>query len=236
MKVLRTTMHAGVMPPDTTIRARYQRGPHLRSGDIDGSCAPLSLWTALIVLGVVTRPQVICQKLTFTDDAFAETWLRSLDVWFAGATEEDHEVLLDTVSRYVRRSVCKGAMRKQIDFTIDSLRRGEVVLLGVERPGGRDGHWTLAVGLEEMVSGESSEVIGILCLDSSEPPPELLRYNARLELDVPKKRATYVRFHCVSGDARSMTIDCAISLSPRRLPRRGANQAATAKQPRTDSG
>ena len=215
MQVLRTTMHPGVMPPDTKIRARYQRGPHLRSGDIDGSCAPLSLWSALIVLGIVTRPQVICQKLMFSEDAFAETWLRSLDVWFAGTTEEEHEVLLDTVSRYVRRSVCKGAMRKQIDFTIDSLRRGEVVLLGVERPGGREGHWTLAVGLEELVSGDSTEVIGILCLDSSQPSPELLRYNARLELNVPQKRATYVRFHGQSGDARSMTIDCAISLARR---------------------
>lgn len=215
MRVLHTTMHPGVMPPDSQLRARYQRGPHLRSGDIDGSCGPLALWSALIVLGFATRPQVICQKFMNTDDAFAETWLRSLDVWFPGATEDEFTVLLSTVSRYVRQAQCKGAMRKQIEFTIESLRRGEVVLLGVERPGGRDGHWTLAVGLEELVSGDSTEVIGILCLDSSEPVPELLRYNARLELKVPKKRATYVRFHGVSGDARSMTIDSAISLARR---------------------
>lgn len=221
MRMLRTTMHPGVMPPDSQMRARYQRGPHLRSGDIDGSCGPLALWSALVILGFATRPQVICQKFMFTDDAFAETWLRSLDVWFQGASEQDYELLLDTVSRYVRRTECKGAMRKQIEFTIESLRRGEVVLLGMERPGGREGHWTLAVGLEELVSGDSAEVIGILCLDSSEPPPELLRYNARLELNVPKKRATYVRFHGVSGDARSMTIDGAISLAGRPRSDRG---------------
>ena len=215
MHVLRTTMHPGVMPPDPQLRARYQRGPHLRSGDIDGSCGPLSLWSALIILGFATRPQVICQKFMFTNDAFAETWLRSLDVWFQGATEDEYKVLLNTVSRYVRQAQCKGAMQKQVDFTIESLRRGEVVLLGMERPGARDGHWTLAVGLEELVSKDSAEVTGILCLDSSEPPPELLRYNARLDLNVPKKRATYVRFHGVSGDARSMTIDSAISLARR---------------------
>lgn len=220
MKTLRTTMHPGIMPPDVQIRARYQRGPHLRSGDIDGSCGPLSLWSALIVLGIVTRPQVICQKFMFSEDAFTETWLRSIDVWFAGATEEEHEVLLDTVSRYVRSSTCKGAMREQLEFTIDSLRRGDVVLLGMERPGARDGHWTLAVGLEELISKDSVEVIGILCLDSSEPPPGLLRYNARLELNVPQKRATYVRFHGQSGDARSMTIDRAIALKRRPLPTR----------------
>ena len=213
MPTLQTRMHPGVMPLDPKLRARYQRGPHLRSGDIDGSCGPLSLWSALIVLGFATRAQVICQKFMFTDDAFGETWLRSLDVWFQGTTEDEYQVLLDTVSGYVRRTECRGAMRKQIEFTIDSLRRGEVVLLGMERPGGRDGHVTLAVGLEELVSADDTEVIGILCLDSSEPPPELLRYNARLELNVPKKRATYVRFHGVSGDARSMTIDSAIALS-----------------------
>ena len=47
MSVLHTTMHPGVMPADTKIRARYQRGPHLMAGDLDGACGPLSLWTAL---------------------------------------------------------------------------------------------------------------------------------------------------------------------------------------------
>ena len=111
-------------------------------------------------------------------------------------------------------------MRKQIDFTVRSLRKNELVLLGLERPNGRDGHWVLACGLEELVSKDGAEVIGILCLDSSEPSPELLRYNARLELHVPQKGATYVRFHGVSGDARSVTIDRAFSLTPRPLPKR----------------
>jgi hypothetical protein len=218
MPTLQTRMHPGVMPVDTKIRARYQRGPHLMAGSIDGACGPLALWSALIVLGIATRAQVICQKYLFTDDAFEETWLRSLDLWFQGADDNEFDALLETVSRYVDHSACGGAMRKQVAFAVSSLRKSELVLLGLGRPSG-DGHWVLACGLEELVSTESSEVIGILCLDSSEPAPELLRYNARLELHVPQKGATFVRFHGVSGDTRSMTIDRAIALRRRPLPR-----------------
>ncbi|MEP7298352.1 MAG: hypothetical protein ABI702_19380 [Burkholderiales bacterium] len=189
------------------------------AGSIDGACGPLALWSALIVLGIATRAQVICQKFLFTDDAFGEAWLRSLDVWFQGADDDEFDALLETVSRYVDHSACEGAMRKQLAFTVSRLRKNELVLLGLERRSG-DGHWVLACGLEELVSEDSSEVIGILCLDSSEPAPQLLRYNARLELHVPQKGATFVRFHGVSGDTRSMTIDRAIALKRRPLPTR----------------
>ena len=220
MQVLHTTMHPGVMPSDPTIRARYQRGPHFRSGDLDGACGPLSFWMALTMLGVATRPQVICQKYQFENDKFEDAWQNSLGLWFVGADDQEMDALLDTVSRFVEREVCSGSMRKQVDFVVNHLRRNAVVLLGIERSDERDGHWTCAVGLEEIVSDKDRQVIGILCLDSSQPAPELLRYNARLELHVPQVGSTYVRYRGLSGDARSMTIDRAIALSPKPIQRR----------------
>ena len=236
MPVLRTMMHSGVLPPDSKLRARYQRGPHLMAGDLDGACGPLAVWSALIVLGIVTRPQVICRDFACAEDKFHAAWETSLALWFDGTDEDEMVALLATVALFIERHECSGAMRKQVDFVVERLRQNEVVLLGLERRDERDGHWVLAVGLEEFVSEKGGQVIGILCLDSSEPAPDMLRYNARLELHVPKKGATYVRYRGASGDSRSMTIDRSIALSPRRLPKRSSKPIASPKLSGTDFG
>ena len=232
---LRTTMHPGVMPADSKLRARYQRGPHLMAGDLDGACGPLAVWTALIVLGILTRPQVMCRDFACIADKFDAAWQKSLALWFDGADEDEMVILLATVAPFIDHQECFGAMRKQIEFVVERLRQNEVVLLGLERRDERDGHWVLAVGLEELVTEKSGQVIGILCLDSSEPPPDMLRYNARLELHVPKKGATYVRYRGASGDSRSMTIDRSIAISPARSSKRAAKLKSVTQQRRVDS-
>ena len=224
MPTLQTRMHPGVMPADTKMRARYQRGPHLMAGEWDGACGLYTRWTALIVLGVATRSDVLALPSS-SKAVLAEVWARGVETYFSGTDSDEIQSLLRGLERHVSYRSCDGAMRTQIDFVTDSLRRGEVVIVGLERLRGRgDGHWVLAVGMEELVSKTTSEVIGILCLDSGEPAPQLLRFNARLDLQVPKRGATYVRFHGVSGDARSMTIDSAISLERRRSPKRAPRQ------------
>lgn len=229
MPTLQTRMHPGVMPIDTKIRARYQRGPHLMAGDLDGACGPLSLWTTLVVLKIATRPQVICQKFQFVNDKFEEAWKRCLGLWFEGTDDQEMDSLLDTVSPFVDRADCNGSMRKQVDFVIKHLRQNEVALLGLSRRDERDGHWTCAVGLEEIVTEKDRQVVGILCLDSSQPAPEMLRYNARLELHVPNRGATYVRYRGLAGDARTMTIDRSIAVWPRPLPKH-VRQAASQRE------
>ena len=236
MPVLRTTMHSGVLPPDSKLRARYQRGPHLMAGDLDGACGPIAVWSALIVHGIVTRPQVVFRDFTCAADKFDAAWQKSLSLWFDGSDDDEMVALLATVAPFIDHHECSGAMRKQVDFVVERLRRNEVVLVGLERPHERDGHWVLAVGLEELVSEKGGQVIGILCLDSSEPPPDMLRYNARLELHVPKKGATYVRFRGASGNSRTMTIDRSIALSRARSSKRAAKPASVTEQRRIDSG
>ena len=235
MPVLRLTMHAGVMPADSKLRARYQRGAHLVAGDLDGACGPLAVWSALIVLGIVSRRQVICRDFACASDKFDTAWQKSVALWFDGTDEDEMVALLATVAPFIDHQECFGAMRKQIEFVVERLRRNEVVLLGLERRDERDGHWVLAVGLEELVTEKSGQVIGILCLDSSEPPPDMLRYNARLELHVPKKGATYVRYRGASGESRSMTIDRSIALLPARSSKRAAKPASVTQQRRVDS-
>ena len=204
------------------------------AGDLDGACGPLAVWTALIVLGFITRPQVICRDFACAGDKFNAAWQKSLALWFDGTDEDEMVALLATIAPLIERHECSGAMRKQIEFVVERLRQNEVVLLGLERRDERDGHVVLAVGLEELVTEKSEQVIGILCLDSSEPPPDMLRYNARLELHVPNKGATYVRYRGASGNSRSMTIDQSIALLPARSSKRIAkpsshNEGGTAK-------
>ncbi|HEY8706945.1 MAG TPA: hypothetical protein VIM34_03000 [Burkholderiaceae bacterium] len=223
MPTLQTRMHPGVMPADAKMRARYQRGPHLMAGSLDGACGIYALWSALIVLGVATRSDVLALPSS-SNTVLAEVWARGVETFFSGTDSDEIQALLHGLERYISYRACDGAMRTQIEFVTDSLRRGEVVIVGLERPRGRgDGHWVLAVGMEELVSKTTSEVIGILCLDSGEPAPQLLRFNARLELQVPHHGATYVRYLNKSGDAHTMTIDTAIALRRRpsiRAPRK----------------
>lgn len=215
MRMLRTQLHPGLLPADPTIRARWQRGPHLALGELSGACGVYALWSALITLGVATVAQVKCIRL-FADDAFKETWVRGLDTFFLGADEDELFALAKSLGRYVRPTLRKGSMRELVGFVIHSLRGGEVVLLGLESRTGQGGHWTLACGIEEQVSNAGPKVIGILCLDSAEPAPQLLRFNTRLELNVPHFGSTYVRYRKPNGDGGTMTIDSAISLGRRR--------------------
>ena len=205
------------------------------AGDLDGACGPLAVWTALIVLGIITRPQVVCKDFACAADKFDAAWQKSLALWFDGTDEDEMVALLATIAPLVEQAECIGAMRKQVNFIVGRLRRNEVVLIGLERRYQRDGHWVLAVGLEELVTEKSEQVICILCLDSSEPPSDMLRYNARLELHVPKKGATYVRYRGAFGNSRSMTIDRSIALSPARSLKRAAKLESVAKQRRDDS-
>jgi hypothetical protein len=205
------------------------------AGDLDGACGPLSLWAALIVLGVATRSQVICQKYQFTNDKFGATWLRSLDLWFKGARDEEMDGLLKSVSPFARSESCTASMRRQVEFSIEHLQQNSVVLLGLRRLVGDIGHWTCAVGVEEIVNAEDRQAIGILCLDSSQPPPVLLRYNARLELHVPRKGATYVRFRGLTGGARLVTIERSIALS-RKQPAERAHMTVRTKSTPAGTG
>jgi len=224
MPLLRTTLHPGVMPADTKMRVRYQRGPHLMAGSLDGACGVYALWSALIALGVATRAQVLCLRYRFTDDQFEEAWVRGLDTFFLGSDDDELVALLQTVDRCVCHRLCKGPMRSQVAFVTNSLRSEEVVLLGLEHAGTPGGHWVLAVGLEELATDGQSKLIGILCLDSSEPAPQLLRFNARLELDSPHFGASRVRYRKANGDAHAMKIITAIALKRRPLPTRSSRK------------
>lgn len=217
MRSLRMTLHPGVLPPDPTIRVRHQRGPHLALGELSGACGVYSLWIGLIALGVATLAQVRCLRL-FGDDVFEHTWSRGLDTFFLGADEDELLALASSLGRYVKPTLSSGPMRTQIDFVTKSLQAGEVVLLGLEPRVGHEGHWTLACGIEEQVSNAGSKVTGILCIDSAEPASHMLRFNTRLELNVPNFGATYVRYRRANGDGGTVTIDSAISLA--RRPRR----------------
>jgi hypothetical protein len=220
MLQLHTRMHAGVMPAEVKVRMRRQHGPHLKSGAFDQTSAIYALWTALMVLGVAKRAEVLALPYD-SAHAFTEAWSRGVETFFLGTSRDDVERLLQSLDRHVQYRTALGAMRTLTAFTIGSLRQGDVVLLELQASRLADGgRWVLAVGLEELSPKSASSVIGVLCLDSEVAPPALMRFNARLEIAVPHRGATHVRYDSAMDAEQRMTIVSAIALqlaSP-RLP------------------
>ena len=221
MQSLRTQLHPGVLPTPRNVRPRRQRGPHLMQGDLDGASGVCALWSALITLGIATRTQATALRHLISDGVLERIWLSGLDTYFSGSDADETLALVQSVDRRLRHERCMGPMRAQVEFAVRYLRTGGVVLLKLAQRGAAEDHWAVAVGWETLGPEGKERVIGILCLDSAEPGPDLLRFNCRLELDVPHFGATYVRYRRASGDANGMTIVAAIALdrSPSLLPK-----------------
>ena len=123
--------------------------------------------------------------------------------------------LLDTVERYVNRESQIGSMRRVLAFTLSRLAANDVVLLGFGEAAIGTYHWTLAVGVESRVSGRKSRATGVLCMDSAEPAPMLASFNARLEIDSPRRGASKLNYRGADGRPSLVTCTSAIALSRR---------------------
>ena len=213
MQSLRTQLHPGVLPTPRNVRPRRQRGPHLMQGDLDGASGVCALWSALITLSFVTRAQAKSFRHQISHGVLQRLWLSGLDTYFAGSDDDQMLALVQVVGKRLCHERSIGPMRAQVEFVLRCLRAGGVVMLKLEQRAAAEDHWTLAVGWETLGVQGKERAIGILCLDSAEPGPSLLRFNCRLELDSPRFGATYVRYRRASGDACGMKIVSAIALT-----------------------
>ena len=214
MQTLQTRMHPGVVqqnPPSY----RRSRSAHLRQGELSTS-GSFAILMATIVLGVATKAYVRRLRCVEEGDLLAPLWSKVQKTFFSGTDHEDMVALLDTIDRYVHRQSVNGSMRKVLAFTLARLAENDVVILGFgDEAVSGPYHYVLAVGIEFKVAEQKSITTGVLCLDATEAAPLLAPYNARLELDSPKRGARQLTYRGPDGRPLLMTCTSAIALSRR---------------------
>lgn len=215
MPTLQTCMHPGVVQP-TPSSYRRNRSAHLRQGDLTSASGALAILMAMIVLGIATKPYVRRLRIADDGDLLAPLWSKAKETYFSGPDHDDMLALLDTVELYVHCQSVAGSMRQVLAFTLARLAENDVVVLGF----GDEGvpgpyHWSLAVGTEARMAGIERTATSVLCLDTLEAAPTLSRYNARLELDSPKRGARQLHYRGADGRPLLMSCTSAIALSRR---------------------
>jgi len=215
MQTLQTCVHSGVVRHDPTNHWLRNRSAHLRKGDLTRSSGPLSVLMAMMSFGFASKAYVRDLPDAQEGDLLEPLWVRARDVFFAGAEPGQILTLLDAVERYVSRESKTGSMRKVLAFTLARLAANDLVLLGFGEAAIGTYHWTLAVGVESEVSGRKREATGVLCLDAAEAAPMLAAFNARLELDSPKRGASKLSYRGADGRVLLVTCTSAIALSRR---------------------
>lgn len=214
MPTLQTCMHPGVVQP-TPSSYRRNRSAHLRQGDLTSASGVLAILMALICLGIATKPYVRRLRMADEGDLLVPLWSKAQETYFSGADHDDMLGLLDTVELYVQSQSAKGSMRTVLAFTLARLAANDVVVLGFGDHGVPGPyHWALAVGTESRVAGVKRTATCVLCLDTLEAAPTLSRYNARLELDSPRRGARQIHYRGADGPLL-MTCTSAIALSRR---------------------
>ena len=214
MPTLHLRLHPGLIPDAQATWRQRHRTPHLRQGDLDGSCGASVVLTALIILRLATWAEVRTLRI-LSPGRLEETYSKCLETFFGGSSDADMFELLDTLRGTLRYRVTTGSMRRVRDFALARLRLDELVIVGINPWGTRRGHWVLGVGAEIVSNAGSRAVIGILCLDPAEPSPLVAPFNGKLDLESPATGARHVHYR-TAGSIRNVTCKIAIALSLRR--------------------
>ena len=216
MQRFQTTVRLEVQHRTAVTSRQRHRTAHLRQGDLTAACGPLALLMGLIVLGVVTKTEARTLPWEAETVRLAKLWQGMQERFFAGSDLTDLLALLRFMEPRVRHRSVTGGMRRVLAFTQERLAENDLVVLGFGdkgAPGPR--HWALAVGTETTVTASKSAFTSVLCLDAAEVAPTIIPFNARLELDSPRRGAG--QLHYRGADGRSLLVTCssAIALSTR---------------------
>lgn len=214
MGCIQLRLHPGLMSGNASTSKLVRRSPHLRQGSLDGACGAYCAAMATVVLGVASRSRIKCLPTAPPElDLFGEFWEKALEGYFAGTDKQEMLALLSTLRPFINYRIDLGAPERLLRRVAKKLTRNRVAIVGVDGTG--SGHWTLAVGVEMLVSGKSKTITGILCLDPSEPTPTLAQWNARIELASPARGDGKLSYRVADGNLRAVKCKEAYILSAR---------------------
>ena len=214
MATLHMRLHPGLIPDTGATWRQRHRTPHLRQGDLDGSCGQACVFMSMILLRIARWSEIRTLRMV-SSGRYEDTHRQALETWFVGTTDEGLLGLLNTLRPRIRYRHVQGSMKIVRNFALERLAKDELVIMGINKWGSRRGHWTLAIGTEIRRIGPSSDITGILCLDPVESSPTIGCFNAKIDLLSPALGARHVHYR-TEGHIRNVTCSSAISVALRR--------------------
>lgn len=175
-----------------TWQGRKWRSVHLAQGSLDGACGPYSVIMALLLLGKQRFDEVTSYGFLFDrTQSKGKLWhmLEQGSAFLRDGTDLNdlHRLLQRSFGQELYSHPVVDTPEALIHFTVEHLREGRPVLLGL-RYTGRGGHWLVIVGHEENEPGRVSK---LLALDSSANAPSLCAWNAFVDVETPAKHKRY---------------------------------------------
>lgn len=221
-------------PKRGALRAAHRKrsAVHLDQGSLDGACGQHCLMMALALLGY--RPANGWHDMTNRTGAIYQPFTDALkERYFAGTALKELVQLAKLFPASLDLATCKvstAGTKRLIQFCVDQLALGAVVILGVAPTPRTYGHWTLIVGCEvqhhmhrsgkrarEAKTGTAYEDISaLLCIDPAEGDPTVATHNARLDLTTPSRSGRGKRNYLgASGSQTGVALVDALALRPR---------------------
>ena len=223
---------------------------HLEQGALDGACGQHCLLMALTLLG--HRPANGWHDMTNRTGAIYRPFTDALkERFFVGTALIDLVELMKLFPASLDCATHKsnnGGTKRLVQFCIDQLAIGAVVILGVAPTPRTYGHWTLVVGCEvqhrvrpttKRDRSQSSvnayeDITALLCIDPAEGDPSIATHNARLDLTTPSRHGRGKRAYIsASGTQTGVALIDALALRPRPSPsKRGRVTRLKKEQPK----
>ena len=196
-----------------TKQARHWRSVHLTQGNLDGACGPYSVMMALLLLGQLRFDEVTSYGFLFDrTQSKGKLWHmleKGPGLLRDGTDLRDlHRLLQRSFGQELCSYPVAGTPEALVQFTVEHLREGRPVLLGL-RYAGQGGHWLVIIGCEE---NEQGHINKLLVLDSSSTAPSLCAWNAFVDVEAPAKYKRY-RYQWVNASCTTaVTLEDALAI------------------------
>jgi hypothetical protein len=175
------------------------------------ACGAHCVAIAMAMLGEIKNVETVSERKY---GAAGRLWKAAQAMYFDGATPQQLLEMIQTMRTGRRIALCTGLHAECLDFTLDQLSKGNVVIASWHSRRGKQHHWIVIVGIEGFQTGHSFTPTTLLGIDPSLDEPYLSAANCRIEFtDHPVVRSNrYVRYRCSDGSKLTVTLTSALSL------------------------
>jgi hypothetical protein len=175
------------------------------------ACGAHSVASSMALLGEIKNVETLSERKT---GAAGRLWKAAQAMYFDGATPQQLVEMIQTMQTGRRIALCTGVHTECLDFILNQLAKGNVVIASWHSRRGKQHHWIMLAGVEGHQTGQNFTPTTLLGIDGCLDEPYFSAYNCRIEFTShPVPRSTkYVRYCCSDGSKLAVTLTSAISI------------------------
>lgn len=175
------------------------------------ACGAHCVAIAMALLHEIKNVEAISER---KKGAAGRLWKAAQAMYFDGATPQQLVEMIQTMRTSRRIALCTGVHAQCLDFTLDQLSRGNVVIASWHSRRGKQHHWIVIIGSEGYQTGHGFTPTTLLGIDPGLDEPYLAAANCRVEFtNHPVARSTkFIRYRCSDGSKLAVTLTSAVSI------------------------